>query len=440
MQIKPRLNDDVNEEWVSDRSRFIVDGLARQRLDLPLVRDGEEFVETTWPETLGLVKTALDGILPSQMKCVVGDHTDLETMMVLKDMFNSLGCNNLECRRDGAMLKYDTRQNYVMNSTIPGLEEADLILIVGANPRMEAPLINAKLRKVMLNYRCEIAVIGNHFEGTFRYEHVGMGADDFVNVANGTHPFSERLAAAERPVILMGMSALQGGNAAAMYKALDVLGEKTNLINPEDDWNGIGFLQTAASRVGGLDLGFVPGPDADDSDIKFLYLTNSDDWIGIDSIPENCFVVYQGSHGDKGAAVADVILPGCTYTEKNSTYVNTDGRVQRTKPAVGPVGSARVDWQIVRALSEYIGVPLAYNNIDHVRERMYAISPALRNIDEIEIPSWQVPTEEGSIPAVKNKLFPKYFDNFYSVDPITRASKAMARASKELPKSSNSWL
>jgi len=441
MQIKPRLNDDVNEEWVSDRSRFMTDGLTRQRLDLPLVRDGEEFQEVTWPECLGLVKTSSDGILPSQMKCVVGDHTDIETMMVLKDMFNSLGCNNLECRLDGSMLRNDVRSNYVLNSTIPGLEEADLILIVGANPRMEAPLINAKLRKTVLNYGCEIFVCGNPWESTFRLESVGLGADDFVKIADGSHSFAEKFRSAERPVVLMGMSAFQNGNSASMYKALEQLGATSNLINAEDDWNGIGFLHTAAGRVGGLEIGFTPGPDAKNNDIKFLFLANADDWVGIDSIPEDCFVVYQGSHGDKGAAVADVILPGCTYTEKQSTYVNTDGRVQRTKPAVGPVGSARVDWQIVRALSEYLALPLPYNTVDHVRERMYSISPALRNNDEIEIPSWAIPVNrDPSIPPVKQKLFEKYFENFFMVDPITRASKVMARAAKELPKSKCSWL
>jgi len=277
-------------------------------------------------------------------------------------------------------------------------------------------------------------------DATFRYEHVGLGADDFVSLANQTSSWFETFKAAERPVVLMGMSAFQNGNADSMYQALEALGRDTNLVNPEDDWNGIGFLHTAAGRVGGLDIGFVPGPDAADNDLKFLYLANSDDWTGIDSVPTDCFVVYQGSHGDKGAAVADVILPGCTYTEKNSTYVNTDGRVQRTKPAVGPVGSARVDWQIVRALSEYIGAPLPYNNVEHVRERMFSIAPHLRNVDDIEVQSWsEEAPAQTNIKPVKNKLFNKYYDNFFSVDPITRASKTMTRATKELPVSSNSW-
>jgi len=440
IRIKPRLNEDVNEEWISDRSRFSMDGLARQRLDLPLIRDGDEFQEVTWPECLGMIKTSIDGVDPSQMKVVAGDQCDLETMTVLKDMFNTLGCNNTECRSDGAMLESDLRSTYILNSSIPGLEEADLILIVGTNPRMEAPLVNTKLRKCVLNYGTEIGVIGHPINATFRYEQVGLGADDFVAIANGTHDWSEKFRAARNPVVLMGMSAFQQGNAKSMYEALEVLGRDSNLVNEDEEWNGIGFLHTAAARVGGLDIGFVPGPDASDDNLKFLYLQNADDWAGIDSIPDDCFVVYQGSHGDRGAAVADVILPGCTYTEKNATYVNMDGRPQRTKPAVGPVGHARVDWQTVRALSEYIGVPLPYNNVDNVRERMYDISPGLRNADDIEIPSFAPEPEDGvNITPVKHKLFTKYYDNFFKVDPITRASKTMSKATKELPMSTNSW-
>jgi len=440
IRIKPRLNEDVNEEWISDRSRFIVDGLSRQRLDVPLARDGDSFNEVTWPECLGLIKTAVEGMDPSQMKCVIGDQTDVETAVVLKEMFNRMGCNNTECRLDGSMLDADNRQNYLMNSSIPGLEESDLVLLVGTNPRMEAPLINTKLRKCVLNYDCEVALIGNPIKSTFRHEHVGLGADDFVAIANQTHPFYERLAEAERPVVLMGMSAMQGGNAESMYQALEVLARDTNLVNPEDDWNGVGFLHTAAGRAGALDVGFVPGPDADNSDIKFLLLANADSWEGIESIPEDTFVVYIGSHGDKGATVADVILPGCTYSEKNATYVNTDGRVQRTKPAVGPVGQARTDWQIVRALSEYLGVILPFNNVEQVRQRMYQIAPHLEKLEQIEVPTWHKPYPETTdIKPVSSKLFNKYFTNFFQMDPITRSSKVMAKAAKELPNSCNSW-
>lgn len=441
IRIKPRLNEDVNEEWISDRSRFIVDGLSRQRLDVPLARDGDSFNEITWPECLGLVKTAVEGTDPSQMKVVVGDQTDVETCVTLKEMFNRMGCNNTECRLDGAKLDADNRRKYIMNSSIPGLEESDLIILVGTNPRMEAPLINTKIRKCVLNYGTEVALMGNPINATFKHEHIGLGADDFVALANQNHPFYERLAAAERPIILMGMSAMQGGNADSMYQALDVLSRDTNLVNEEDDWNGVGFLHTAAGRVGALDVGFVPGPDADDSDIKFLLLANADSWDGIDSIPEDTFVVYIGSHGDKGAAVADVILPGCTYSEKNATFVNTDGRVQRTKPAVGPVGQARTDWQIIRALSEYLGVRVPFNNVEQVRQRMYQIAPHLEKIETIEVPTWAEPAPEHTdIKPVTSKLFNKYFTNFFQMDPITRSSKVMAKAAKELPNSCNSWV
>eukprot|EP00494_Astrolonche_serrata_P031862 UN32131 len=440
--IKPRLNEDINEEWISDRSRFIVDGLSRQRLDVPLVRDGENFKQVTWPEILNVIKAAVGGLRPSQLRAVVGEHTDLETMVVLKDLFNKLGSNNTECRSDGTEFKSDLRNDYIMNSTIPGLEEADLIIVVGSNPRMEAPLINAKLRKCYYNFDTEIGVIGNNFQSTFKYEHLGSGIDDFVKLAKGGNIWAEKFANAEKPVVLVGMSALKSGSYKTVMETLETLKKTSKLVNEEEDWNGIGFLHTAASRVGGLDIGFVPGPESENHETRFVYLANADNWSDIDNIPDDAFVVYQGSHGDKGASVADIILPGCTYTEKNSTYVNMDGRVQRTKPVVGPVGQARIDWQIVRAISEYLGVTLPYSNVEQVRQRMYDIAPHLKNIDEIEIPTYMTPLSETEtdITPPKEKTLQPYYDNYFQVCEISRASKVLAKATKELPVSRNSWL
>lgn len=438
-RIKAKMNDSVNEEWISDKARFSYDGLTYQRLDLPLARVNGGLEAKTWPDILPMIQEKVQGIKPSQMKAVAGAHADGEALMALKDMMNKLGCENTEMRTNYANPGFDAhvRNDYMMNSSIMGIESADLLLIIGTNPRMESPVINARMRKSFLNYGMEIALIGHRAELTYDYDHLGDSAKVLADIASGKHPFAERLKAAETPCVVVGDGALANGDAQSVRDSLDQLRKSIPNLCTEE-WNGIGYLHCAASQVGGLDLGFVPGRDADNSDIKFVYLLQADE--GIEEIPPDAFVVYQGTHGDAGAQRADIVLPSAAYTEKSCTFVNTEGRPQRTKAALGCIGEAREDWMIIRAVSEKLGATLDYDNIDDLRTRMRRVSPTFGSYDNIEYAGWMRPINGVSPEAAKGNKFPKQVDNFYISDAITRASKIMTECSEKLKNSCNSYL
>ena len=445
IRIKPRLNEDVNEEWISDKTRFVVDGLKRQRLDMPLVKDGNgSLTPATWPEALEAVSNAINSRVndrSSEMKAIAGDLSDVESMLALKDLFNNLGSNNTECRQDNTRINGDIRSDYLFNTTISGMEFSDLLLLVGCNPRMEAPLINARLRKCYLN-GLDVFLIGNDAYLNYPKEILGDNLSVLQDIASGKHEFCQRLSSAENPMIIFGLSSLEGDKYDITMSLIDQLTEKyPNLLNRENDWNGINVLQTRSSKNGAYDIGFVPGPDVEHenttenwSKIKFLYLLAADEF-DMSLIPDDAFVVYQGSHGDRGARRADIILPGCSYVEKSGTYVNVDGRVQRTKSALTPPGQARVDWQILRALSEVMQVPLGYDNINELRERMYDIAPHLEQLGKIEFGTWKREISGGNTSgdgsqdktminqSALKEPFNKYFTNYFATDYITRSSR-----------------
>jgi len=440
IKAKPRLNDVVNEEWISDKARFNIDGLKAQRLDTPLARDRDgNFLQVTWVEALELVAKKLKETPPQNIKALAGDMADAESMVALKDLLNKLNCNNTECRQDGVCTNADLRYNYLMNMTIAGIEEADMIFIVGSNPRMEAAVFNARIRKAQLLNGCEVAYLGNKMDTIYDAQHVGETFSDFIKICEGKHPFSHELAEYEAPVVLIGAAMM---NHADNFPIVADAIEKLRQQLPCDILGGpgkqIGFIQTAASRVGGLDIGFVPGPDAEDSNLEFVYLLGADEWDD-SKVPENAFVVYQGHHGDKGAMRADVILPSASFAEKSGTYFNMEGRPQRTRAAVGPILLAREDWQIIRALSEHCGETLSYNNLSEVRERLCDLVPHARYTDDVELPELLVPARPNG-GKIQEEVIGKKFTNFFQTCPITRASKNMAVGGEQLVKSRNSWL
>jgi len=441
LKAKPRLNDEVNEEWISDKARFGVDGLKAQRLDTPLARDLDgNFIQVTWEEALDKVAEKVKELDGSQLKAVAGDMACQEGMLLLKEMMNRLNSNNTECRIDGSQQNADLRQNYMLNSTILGIEEADMIFLVGCNPRMEAAVFNARIRKAQLLNGCEVAYLGNKMETTYDAEHVGSTFQDFMDVCSGKHPFAEVLQQYEAPVVIIGQSMCWNkDNWPAVMDGVEALRSKLPFDRFEAQGRQVGFLPTAASRVGALDVGFVPGPGADDSKVKFVYNLGADDYAE-SLIPNDAFVVYQGHHGDKGALRADVIFPAASYAEKAASYVNMEGRQQRTRAAVGPILLAREDWHIIRAMSEAVGQTLPYNSLAEVRARLREVSPASGQYNEIELPELYLPPAKRTGASIKEATIPKRFSNFYQTCPISRASKNMAVGGEQLPKSRSSWL
>eukprot|EP00850_Spirogloea_muscicola_P008998 SM000049S16769 [mRNA] locus=s49:783284:786658:+ [translate_table: standard] len=430
MRVLPRLNEEVNEEWISDKARFSYDGLKRQRLFAPMVRSSEtgRLEVSSWPDALKVVAAAAKDVKGENMAAIAGKLADAEAVMALKDLMNRLGCDRLACEGDWPDMEADVRSGYLLNSGIAGVEEADVALLVGTDPRSEAPLLNARLRKVAITGRLKVASIGPKLDLTYSHEHLGDGTLALKQLAEGRHPFAAKLATASKPLVIVGAGVFQRKDRDSILAALHTITELGGVV--KEGWNGYNILHLAAGRVAGLDLGFLPGPQAffNKTFPKFLYLLGADE-VTAEDIPDDCFVVYQGHHGDRGASLANVILPGAAYTEKEATFVNTEGRVQVTRPAVPLVGSSRDDWKIVRALSEVVGKRLPYDTVAQLRERICEVAPHMAYVDEREDSSWLNGETFGhrQYGQFSSAPFEKTISNFYQTDSITRASQVMAK-------------
>ncbi len=437
LRVLPRLNEETNEEWIADKSRHAVDGLKRQRLDRPYVRKDGKLQPASWGEAFAAVAAKLKATNPARMAAIAGDMADAEAMTALKDLMTAFGSTNLDCRQDGAKLDTSARVGWLFNSTVAGIDEADAILLVGTNPRWESPVLNARVRRRYRAGGVKIASIGPQLDLTYKYEYLGAGPTALADLAAGKIGFAETLKGAKKPMVIVGQGALARADGAAVLALARELADKFGLV--KDGWNGFNVLHTAAARVGGLELGFVPGVQGRDTmgivegaskgEIDFVYL------LGADEIDTNrlgkAFVVYQGHHGDRGAHRADVVLPGAAYTEKSATYVNTEGRVQQTRLAVFPPGEAKEDWKILRALSEAAGRKLPYDTIGQVRARMAAISPTFAKLDAAQPGTWAAFGKAG---AVDGAPFATPISNFYMTDPISRASATMAACTETYAK------
>jgi NADH-quinone oxidoreductase subunit G len=429
LRILPRLNEEINEEWISDKTRFAVDGLQKRRLDKPFVRRDGKLVEASWQDAFNAIAARLKGLPGERIAAIAGDLVDAEAMVALKDLMGKLGSPHLDCRQDGAKLDPSSRAGYLFNTGIAGIEKADACLLIGTNPRREAAIIHARLRKRFLQGGFNVASIGPELDLTFPVTNLGDGPDALRALIAGSLVWANVLAAAKHPMLILGQGPLRRADGAAVLALARQLAESANMVR--DDWNGFNMLHLAAARVAGLDLGFVPGQRGRDvagivagcaaGEIDVLYL------LGADEIDTGklgaAFVVYQGHHGDAGARRADVVLPGAAYTEKDATYVNTEGRVQLGRFAVFPPGDAREDWKILRALSEVIGQKLPYDNLRQVRQRLIEAAPSFAHVDEAPHAAWGPFGQAGGtdVPAF---VYP--IADFYRTDPISRASPTMA--------------
>ncbi len=435
-RILPRNHDDVNEEWLSDKSRFACDGLARQRLETPFVRVNGKLEEATWDEAFTAIQAAFKGVAGERIAAIAGDQTDVETMTVLKDLMESLKSPNLDCRQDGAACDPGVRASYRFNTSIAGIDDADALLLIGTNPRTEAPVLNARIRRRYLEGGFPIGAIGPEADLTYPHQNFGDDPAMLEAIAAGEHPFAKTLKKAKRPMLILGTGALARPDGQDILGLANQIAETTGMVS--ENWNGFNVLQTAASRVGGLDIGFVPeagGMDtisiiesAEAGELDVVYLLGADE---IDtSRLGKAFVIYQGHHGDAGAHRADVILPGCAYTEKNATYVNTEGRVQQTRMAVFPPGEAREDWAIIRRLSDVLNKKLPYRTLENVRERMVEINDLFDFIDGVRAESWR---KFGGHSALDSDWpLRSNIKNFYMTDPISRASETMALCTRDI--------
>ncbi|HSK41236.1 MAG TPA: NADH-quinone oxidoreductase subunit NuoG, partial [Arenibaculum sp.] len=436
MRCMPRLNEDVNEEWLADKSRFAYDGLRRQRLDRPYVRIDGKLVPSSWPDAFARIGERLSGVAGERIAAIAGDLCDVESMFALRRFMVSLGSPNMDCRQDGARFDTSARAGWLFNTTIAGIEQADAILMIGTNPRWEAPILNARIRKRYLaagTGGLKVGVIGEARDLTYPYTHLGAGPQTLQEILDGRHAFAEVLRGAERPMVIVGMGALARPDGLAVHAAARQVAETYGMVR--DDWNGFNVLHTAAARAGGLEIDFLPqsgGRDLDgilagasSGEIEVVYLLGADE-IDMQRLG-NAFVIYQGHHGDRGAHRADVILPGAAYTEKNGLYVNTEGRAQMARMAIFPVGEAREDWKILRALSETVGQTLPFDSLAQLRRQIAEASPVFANVDTVAAAPWQPFGRSGPMEPAP---FASPIENYYMTDPVSRASATMAKCTE----------
>jgi len=439
MRILPRNNDAVNEEWISDKTRHVCDGLKIQRLDTPYLRVEGKLRPVTWEEALASVSKRLKAADPSNIGAITGDLCAAEEMFALKSLMDRLGVKSLDCRAPVEALDPSLgRASYLFNSMIEGIDGADCILLVGTNPRLEAAVLNARIRSRWCRGGLKVGLIGEPVELTYPYADLGRGPLELAQVARGDHPFMETLRQATAPMVIVGAGAFTRVDGQAVLGLCAQIARQA-VEGSMPGWNAFNVLHAVAGRVAGLDLGFVPGEGgfdtsmmlakADSGELEVLYL------LGVDEVAGNTggdtFVIYQGSHGDRGVHWADVVLPGAAYTEKSAIYVNTEGRVQMTARAVYPPGDAKEDWKIIRALSEILEHTLPFDMLQELRTEMFKAVPHLANIDDVAVPERQDLDDLASLAGSCNdKAFVCGVRDFYLTNPIARASSVMAQMSE----------
>ncbi len=430
MRILPRTNEDVNEEWISDKTRHVVDGLRTQRLDTPYVRVNGRLQPVSWNEAFGMIARRIATANPAMIGAIAGDLATVEEMFALKDLMTRLGTANIDARQDGSMIDPRWgRGSYLFNATIAGIEKADALLIIGSNPRKEASVLNARIRKRWRMGQFPIGLIGEQADLTYPYNYLGAGPDSLAELASGKGDFAAVLGKAERPLIIVGEAALTRADGPRVASMAATIARDFGAM--KDGWNGFSVLHHAASRVGALDIGFVPGPNGHNAvDMsnggEVLFLLGADE---IDVAP-GAFVIYIGTHGDRGAHRADVILPGAAYPEKSGIYVNTEGRVQMSERASFPPGDAREDWAIIRALSETLKQKLPYDSLPQLRAAIGAAHPHLLRIGQVTPADPKDVARLADIGGKPDKAaFESGIEDFYLTNPIARASAVMAECS-----------
>ena len=432
MRILPRINEAVNEEWISDKTRHVVDGLRTQRLDRPYIRENGKLRAASWSDAFAAIAAKAGRIDGKRIGAIAGDLAAVEEMFALKELLARCGSSNLAVQGGDAFDAGAGRASYLFNPTIAGIEQADALLIVGSNPRKEAAVLNARIRKRWRTGQLKIGVIGPKADLTYHYDYVGAGPDSLSALAAGKHAFADVLKNAKKPIVLVGAGGFARHDGSAVLALAAKIAAGAGALS--DDWNGFAVLHDTASRVGAFDIGFAPGAGGLNAaqmttfgTLDVLFLLGADET----KVPDGTFVVYIGTHGDRGAHRADVILPGAAYTEKSGLYVNTEGRAQMASRAAFPPGEAREDWAILRALSDVMGKRLPYDSLAALRQAIFKAAPHLMRIDQTAPgKADDVKALAGNGGGVDKTAFSSPVDDFYLTNPIARASAVMAECSR----------
>ena len=427
-RILPRLNNEINEEWISDKTRYSCDGLLKQRLDVPYIKKNNKLQKSTWDEAIDLLVSKIQSMQPSEIAGHIGDMVNMENALSFKKFFETLQSKNLEFREKNIYINSDEKMNYIFNSSIAGIEDSDLILLVGTNPRHEATMLNARIRKTFVQKKIPIFSIGNPGDLTYDYKIIGDSADDIKKILNKDNDFSPKLLSSKKPLIIIGESALELKSGGYIFEGFKKLLNDNNLIS--ENWNGLNILSQNASTVGLLDLKILRDQEEKDSSFfddlnnkkfKLLYLLGSDN---LDLKKDNEFIVYQGSHGDRGAEMADIIFPSATYTEQNGLYENLEGRIQECKKASYPIGDSLEDWKILNRILKKLGFSDRSSNIDELRKEVFKIVPNFTALNELPKKT-KVKKNIIERSFYSEKIFIRELDYYYT-NSISRSSKTMS--------------
>ena len=427
-RILPRLNNEINEEWISDKTRYSCDGLLKQRLDVPYIKKENKLQKSSWDETINLLVEKIQSFKPEEIAGHIGDMVNMETALGFKKLFKIFKSKNIEFREKNFYINPSEKMNYIFNSSISGIEESDLILLIGTNPRYEATILNARIRKAFVQRKVPIFSIGNPGDLTYDYNIIGSKTDDIKKIINNENDISKKILLAKKPIIIIGESALELKSGKYIFEELKKFLVNNNLIN--ENWNALNILTQNASTVGLLDLKILPTEKEDNSSFfnnlnnkkfKFLYLMASDN---LDFKKDNEFVVYQGSHGDRGAELADIILPSATYTEQNGLYENLEGRLQECKKASYPIGEALEDWKIFNKIIKTMGQQEESSSFDQLRKEVLSNIPNFSKINELPK---HTETKNSNIEAsfISEEVLIREIDYYYS-NSISRSSKTMS--------------
>ena len=418
-RVLPRINEEINEEWISDKTRYACDGLKNQRLDSPLIKNNGKFEEISWQNAYKKIVEKISKSSPDKIVGFTGDMTNMETMFAAKNMFQkTLNSNYLESRVEHTYVNFENRNNYLFNSSIEGIEESDLILLLGTNPRYEATILNSRIRKAYLKNKIDIFSLEDVGDLTYPYIVLENDSKIINQIIKNEHDLSSKIVNAEKPIIVIGQSILKSNNGVFIFEELKKYLISINKIN--DSWNSLNVILTEASAAGSYDLGIFSSNNGSnktlrkiyDGEVEIIFLLGQDN---LKIKKNNEFIIYIGSHGDKGAEMADLILPGAAYTEQDGFFTNLEGKLQKAYKASYPPGEAKEDWLIINELSSAINGNPLFSNKEHLIKSMHDFLTN-GNIKNFEIPTYNLHDE---------KIFVEHIDYYYS-NTIARASKTMS--------------
>ena len=435
MRILPRLNEEINEEWISDKARFCYDGLKYQRLDKAYIKTNEKLTATTFNQAIETIAEKFKSLKANEISALTGPVSAIEDIFSLKCLLDKIGTKNYDCRINNQKINSKDRSSFLFNTNISNIEQSDLCLLIATNPRKEAPILNARIRKRFLTKKLEVASIGCQDNLTYPYSFLGNELKILQEIYEDKHQFCEKLRKAKNPIIIIGEDAISNDDGELINIYCKKIAEKFSLIR--DDWNGFNFLSKTTGLLNGLELDFIGSSNVDEilekcqsQEIKAIILHSVDDYIDFKKL-KNTFVIYIGSHGDNGADIADIILPATAYSEKNALYTNLEGRIQATKRAVFAPGEAKEDWQIIIELAKKLNIDLDFKNHEELRKKLTEYDNKFLYLDQAIKAKWTA-SNDIKKQFVNNSISTKNFD-FYLSNPIARSSKTLNKCSNEIP-------